>query len=123
MNDMSSIGNTLKELREFRKYSQEELAEFLKVKGFKISRETLSKMENGSRNISFLEMNALAEILNVSVEYFSEEEEEVDLVSLFRKRTDLDQEDELFLGDIYLTVEIMVAQERLRSKKVEDLKK
>ncbi|SFD60549.1 helix-turn-helix transcriptional regulator [Bacillus sp. UNCCL81] len=113
---MNDVGTRIKELRDFRKLSQDDLADALQNKGFNISRVTVSKMENGDRKIDINEIKVISEILNVDFSYFFEdEEEEVDkLVTLFRKNIkNLNEEDELFLGDIFITVEQLISQEKL----------
>ena len=51
-----------------------------------MSRETLSKIENTSRSISAVELNALCKVFNVDMSVFFHEEEPEDLVTFFRKR-------------------------------------
>lgn len=112
MDTLVLVGTRIKELREFRGFSQIELAKALSDKGISVSRETISKMETGNRNITALEIKALSDILDVETDFFFEEEEE-SLVALFRKKDALDENDELFLEDIFMTVEMLVAQEEL----------
>ena len=47
--------------------SQSDLLAQLQVKGFKITQPALSRMENGQRPVTDIELVALSEILNVSV--------------------------------------------------------
>ena len=47
--------------------SQSDLLARLQVQNFKITQPALSRMENGQRTVSDIELVALAEILNVSV--------------------------------------------------------
>lgn len=118
---MKEAGIRIKELREFRNLSQDELAYALKEKGLNISRATVSKMETGDRKIDILELKAISEVLNVDFDFFFEEEEENEvetLVTLFRKNIkSLNEEDELFLGDIYITVEQLISQENLHKER------
>ncbi|MEK5063646.1 helix-turn-helix domain-containing protein [Cytobacillus sp. FSL R5-0596] len=122
MSNQTLVGERLKELREFREYSQADLAEALKVKGITVSRETVSKMETGARAISAFELKALSIIFDIEIDYFFEEEEE-SLASLFRKQKDLNDDDELFLEEVFVTVELLLAQEELHhsDKKIEIL--
>jgi transcriptional regulator with XRE-family HTH domain len=51
-----------------------------------ISRETLSKIENGNRTVSAMELNALCKVLNIDMNTLFKEYEDDDLVTLFRKK-------------------------------------
>lgn len=80
------IGERVKARRESLKMSQKELSESLAELGFSLSRETISKIESGVRATNALEIKALGAILSISAEELMHEEEEKDLVSLFRSR-------------------------------------
>ncbi|UTW70844.1 helix-turn-helix transcriptional regulator [Anaerobacillus sp. HL2] len=73
-------------MKEFKGLSQAELANYLKDKGLTISRETISKMENGSRNISIIELKAISEVFDVTTDFFFRRRGKT-LVSLFRKKS------------------------------------
>ncbi len=80
------IGLKIKTIREARGLSQIEVVERLAEKGINMSRETLSKIENGNRTISAVELNALCKVLNIDINILFEEDEDDDLVTLFRKK-------------------------------------
>ncbi len=80
------IGLKIKAIREARGLSQIEAVERLAEKGINMSRETLSKIENGNRTISAVELNALCKVLNIDINILFEEDEDDDLVTLFRKK-------------------------------------
>lgn len=80
------IGLKIKAIREARGLSQIEVVERLAGKGINMSRETLSKIENGNRTISAVELNALCKVLNIDINILFEDEEDDDLVTLFRKK-------------------------------------
>lgn len=82
------IGERIKVRRESIKLSQKELSELLTKAGLNLSRETISKIESGSRATNALEIKAIAEVLNITTEELMQEDEEKDLVSLFRSRGD-----------------------------------
>ncbi|ADL68073.1 helix-turn-helix domain protein [Thermoanaerobacterium thermosaccharolyticum] len=81
-----SIGLKIKAIREARGLSQIEVVERLAEKDINISRETLSKIENGNRTVSAVELNALCKVLNIDINILFEDEEDDDLVTLFRKK-------------------------------------
>ncbi|KAA5805822.1 helix-turn-helix domain-containing protein [Thermoanaerobacterium thermosaccharolyticum] len=81
-----SIGLKIKDAREARGLSQIEVVERLAEKDINISRETLSKIENGNRTVSAVELNALCKVLNIDINILFEDEEDDDLVTLFRKK-------------------------------------
>ena len=62
------------------------MVESLKELGITMSRETLSKIENGNRTVSAVELKAICSVLDVAVELLLEEYEDDNLVTLFRKR-------------------------------------
>lgn len=62
------IGERIKVAREKINMSQVELCEGLKKRGLSISRETLSKIENGSRNLAAIELKILCDALSISTE-------------------------------------------------------
>ncbi|QSQ08239.1 hypothetical protein H0A61_00559 [Koleobacter methoxysyntrophicus] len=80
------IGLKIKAIREARGLSQIEVVERLTEKGINMSRETLSKIENGNRTVSAVELNALCKVLNIDINILFEEDEDDDLVTLFRKK-------------------------------------
>lgn len=80
------IGLKIKAIREARRLSQIEAVERLAEKGINMSRETLSKIENGNRTVSAVELNALCKVLNIDINILFEDEEDDDLVTLFRKK-------------------------------------
>lgn len=76
----------IKAIREARGLSQIEVVERLAEKGINMSRETLSKIENGNRTVSAVELNAICKVLNIDINILFEDEEDDDLVTLFRKK-------------------------------------
>jgi transcriptional regulator with XRE-family HTH domain len=80
------IGLKIKAIREARGLSQIETVEKLTEKGINMSRETLSKIENGNRTVSAVELNAICKVLNIDINILFEEDEDDDLVTLFRKK-------------------------------------
>ena len=62
------------------------MVESLKELGIIMSRETLSKIENGNRTVSAVELKAICSVLDVAVELMLEEYEDDNLVTLFRNR-------------------------------------
>jgi transcriptional regulator with XRE-family HTH domain len=86
MNKNISLGLKIKSFREELNLSQSEVVEKITEQGINMSRETLSKIENGNRTVSAVELNALCKVLNIDINSLFEEYEEDDLVTLFRKR-------------------------------------
>ncbi len=80
------IGLKIKVIREARGLSQIGAVERLAEKDINMSRETLSKIENGNRTISAVELNALCKVLNIDISILFEDDEGDDLVTLFRKK-------------------------------------
>jgi transcriptional regulator with XRE-family HTH domain len=79
------IGERIKQYRENKGITQQDMVDALKNKDCLISRETLSKIETGNRSISALELSAVCEVLETRVEDILEENDD-DLVTLFRKK-------------------------------------
>jgi len=86
MKENVSIGLKLKAIREEKGLSRNETVERLSKENVIISRETLSRIENGSRAISAVELNALCKVLDTDMNALFEEDTENDLVTLFRKK-------------------------------------
>lgn len=80
------IGLKIKVIREARGLNQTEVVERLTEKDVNMSRETLSKIENGNRTISAVELNALCKVLKIDINILFEDDEDDDLVTLFRKK-------------------------------------
>ena len=80
------IGGRIKESREDKKISQQLMVDRLKDLGISMSRETLSKIENGNRTVSAVELKAICSALDVDVETLLQDSEDDSLVTLFRKR-------------------------------------
>ena len=62
-------GTRIKEARKKMKLSQEELAARLQVEGVNIERDSVSRIEIGTRFVADYELLILCKILNVSPEY------------------------------------------------------
>ena len=62
-------GTRIKEARKKLKLSQEELAARLQVEGVNIERDSVSRIEIGTRFVADYELLILCKILNVSPEY------------------------------------------------------
>lgn len=81
------IGLKIKAIREARGLSQIEVVERLVERDVNMSRETLSKIENGNRTVSAVELNALCKVLNIDINIlFEDDDDDDDLVTLFRKK-------------------------------------
>jgi transcriptional regulator with XRE-family HTH domain len=61
--DRTALGVRLKEAREYRGFSQEEVAKYLNV-----PRSAISLIENGARRLDVLEMRKLAQLYECSIE-------------------------------------------------------
>lgn len=105
-----TLGNRLKEERDYRGYSQKEIAEYLGI-----SRPTVSLIENGERKVDSLELQKLAELYNTSVDNLlgdhqnKKANEEVELLA--RAAEDLSSEDRK---------EVLQFAEFLRSRESEE---
>ncbi len=86
------IGNRIEVARKNIPLSQKELAEKLQQKKINMSRETISKIENGTRAVTAIELKAICEILNVDQQEILYEEEEKDIVTLFRSTENVTEE-------------------------------
>ncbi len=107
------IGKRIQQRREEIKMSQKELTQFLEEKGLKMSRETVSKIENGSRATNAIEIKVICEVLRASAEDIMKEEEEQDLVSLFRSRGEISVGAMNEIGDIQVFIKDLIAQKKI----------
>lgn len=94
------VGERIKNAREEKRISQKLLCDMLQEVGIEISRETLSKIENGSRIVSAIEIKKIADVLGFDPQKFLEEEEEQDLVMLFRRSGRFGKSDEECLEEL-----------------------
>jgi transcriptional regulator with XRE-family HTH domain len=90
--DRKTLGERLREAREYLGFSQDQVATFLGV-----SRSALSLMESGQRKVDALELKKLAGLYKRSVGYFTGEDDDAaigaDVKHLARKVSDLSSED------------------------------
>ncbi len=107
------IGDRLRKRREEIKMNQKDLAILLEEKGIKISRETISKIESGLRATNAIEIKAICEILRVTAEEIMREEDEQDLVSLFRSQGKISDEAMEEIGDIQIFIKDLIAQKKI----------
>ena len=84
MIDFNIIGKRIKEQRNLEGLSQKRFAQLLDDENISMSRETISKIENGTRAVNAIEIDTICRILNVSLDEIFEDKA-IDLVSLFRK--------------------------------------
>ena len=66
-------GNRVKEARARLKITQEDLAARLQVEGITMERDSVSRIEIGTRFVTDYELVILAKVLNVSLEWLTEE--------------------------------------------------
>ena len=109
------IGKRIQQRREDIKMSQKELTQLLVEKGLKMSRETVSKIENGSRATNAIEIRVICEVLRASAEDIMKEDEEQDLVSLFRSRGVISGGAMNEIGDIQVFIKDLIAQKKISS--------
>ncbi|MDW7662938.1 MAG: helix-turn-helix transcriptional regulator [Bacillota bacterium] len=108
------IGERIKKKREFLNLSQKEVSESLSKIGLNLSRETISKIESGSRATNALEIKAIGKVLNITSEELMQENEEKDLVSLFRSRGDeLSESAIIELEEIQDFIKGLIAQKKI----------
>jgi transcriptional regulator with XRE-family HTH domain len=96
--DRKVLGNRLREAREYLGFSQEEVANYLKV-----PRTALTSIEAGTRKVDALELKKLASLYKRPVAHFTGEgvEEQFgdeDVAHLARKARELSPEDRAELG-------------------------
>lgn len=90
--DRVALGNRLKEAREYRGFSQEEVSEYLKL-----PRSAISLIESGDRKLDILELKKLAKLYQCSIDELSgaakpkEEPEAIRMVA--RTAAELSKED------------------------------
>jgi len=83
MIDFNIIGKRIKEQRNLEGLSQKRFAQLLDEENISMSRETISKIENGTRAVNAIEIDTICRVLNVSLDEMFEDNE-TDLVNLFR---------------------------------------
>ena len=69
-------GDRIREARLKRRMSQSELAAKLQLEGITLERDSISRIEIGTRFVTDYELKVFARILKVEVEWLLEEEEE-----------------------------------------------
>lgn len=93
-----SLGERLREAREYLGLKQDEVAAFLKI-----PRTALTGIESGQRKVEAIELTRLARLYRQSVGYLTGDEEQAkglpaDVVHLARQVADLSQDDRLELA-------------------------
>lgn len=68
-------GKNIRRLRKLRGFSQAQLSAKLETLAVYVCRGSISRIENGSRFVTDIELQAFAEVLDVSIEDFFREEE------------------------------------------------
>jgi transcriptional regulator with XRE-family HTH domain len=97
--------------------TQNEFSAKLAAEGINLSRETISKIENGGRMVSAIELKAICKVLNIdSSVILGEEEEGESLVTLFRKRGILTSQLEEEISYIQEMIVDFIAQKHLTEK-------
>lgn len=84
---LEEIGIRISNARVAAGLNQLQVSERLKARGLNISRETISKIENGDRPLSAIELPVFAKVLSVTVDFLLKEDDAEDLVTLFRKKS------------------------------------
>lgn len=68
-------GNRIKEARARRNLTQADLAARLQIKGITLERDSISRIEIGTRFVTDYELVVLSEVLGVSMEWLTQQEE------------------------------------------------
>ncbi len=68
-NKSNIIGERVKQARLKKNYSQKQLSVKLELMAVYICRGSISRIENGERMVSDIEIDALSKVLNVSLDY------------------------------------------------------
>jgi len=108
-----NIGMKIKNLREEKGLKQNELVDKLAEKNINISRETLSKIENNNRTVSAVELNAICNVLNISIDDIFSEDEEDNLVTLFRKKGTFSDDTIREIENLQDMIKVIINQERI----------
>ncbi len=66
---LNIIGERIKEAREKKGYSQTQLSEKMELMAVYTCRGSISRIENGRRAVTDIEIDAIAKILDVSLDY------------------------------------------------------
>ncbi len=61
-------GHNVRKIREERKISQDQLAAKLQTEGLSVNQNSISRIETGKRIVADFELQALAKVLNVSID-------------------------------------------------------
>ena len=69
------IGRRVKKIRGERRMSQQELSNKLELQGVYVCRGSVSRIEDGSRTVTDIELYAIAAVLGVGVEELYEKDE------------------------------------------------
>ncbi|MBQ8923653.1 MAG: helix-turn-helix transcriptional regulator [Lachnospiraceae bacterium] len=67
-NTDNMVGNQVKYYRKLRKYTQQILSDKLETMAIYICRGSISRIEDGSRTVTDIELYGLSQILDVSIE-------------------------------------------------------
>lgn len=67
--NLNITGARIKEAREKKGYSQKQLSEKMELLAVYTCRGSISRIENGHRAITDIELDAISKILNVSLDY------------------------------------------------------
>lgn len=73
-NDLNLVGKQVKKARLNAGLSQSQLSEQLELLAVYICRGSISRIENGKRIVTDIEIDALSKVLNVSLDYLFENE-------------------------------------------------
>ena len=69
------IGHRVRLARQSEHLTQEELAVKLQIIGLKHTRNTVAKIESGFRQVTDIEIKAISDVLNVSINWLFEEDD------------------------------------------------
>lgn len=67
-NEMNLIGDNVRKYRKARKISQQKLSDSLELLGVYVCRGSISRIEDKSRTVTDIELFAIAQVLNISIE-------------------------------------------------------
>ena len=67
-NSMNHVGEKVRRLRQARRMSQQALSAQLELRGIYVCRGSVSRLEDGLRTVTDIELYALAQIFQVSIE-------------------------------------------------------
>ena len=113
MNYIKHLGRCIKDNRKQKELTKQEVVKCLQDNGVSMDIKTLDSIEDGIGHISAFKLQAISEILEINPESVFENNKNIDLATIFKENTSLDEKSLKEITNIQEIAESFINQKNI----------